>query len=112
MVKTASLSNEKVIMTVKLCVLIDPIYVLIIILNPIHSLFQFFVLNVFFFLSFHLRGLPTFKCLKKECMEIEYNVFVYKHIPCSFFGCFVCSYINTKKYIQINTLGHSNIFKV
>ncbi len=55
-------------------VLIDSIYVLII-LNPIHSLFQLFVQNVVYFFIFYVWNLPTFKCLKQESMKLEYNFF-------------------------------------
>ncbi len=79
-------TNEEVIMTVKLWGLIDSIYVLIIILNPIHILFSAFCSKFCLFLIFYLfMKLTHIQVFKKRMQEARIKCFVYKQIPCSFF---------------------------
>ncbi len=56
-------------MTVKLWG--DTIYVLIIILNTIHSLFQLFVQYVVYLFIFLFMKLTHIQMFKKECMKLE-----------------------------------------
>ncbi len=59
-------------MTVKLWRVDRLIYVLIIILNPIHSLFfQLFVQNVVYFFIFLFVKLTHIEVLKIDCMKLE-----------------------------------------
>ncbi len=59
-------------MTVKLWRVDRLIYVLIIILNPIHSLFfQLFVQNVVFISFFLFVKLTHIEVLKIDCMKLE-----------------------------------------
>ncbi len=62
--------------------------------------FQLFVQNCISFLFMKLTHIQVFK---KIIHEARIKCFVYKHTPCSFFGCFVCSDIHMTKYVHINT---------
>ncbi len=88
------LTYEEVMMIVKL---LDSIHVLIIILNPIHSLlFSAFCLKCCLFIYF-LWNLPTFKCLYKRLHEYMF-LFTSRYPDVSFDVLYVQIFLEQNYY--------------
>ncbi len=95
------LTNEEVIMTVKLWG-VDRLHLCLDYYSEpnSYSFLAFLFKMLFIYLFMKLTHIQVFK---KECMKLEYNISFYKQIPCSFFWWFVFSDIHITKYIQIIT---------